>query len=192
MLDLPDHGYTDYQLGKIDPGGNVDPILGGEATTIDRPGYRYVLQIAIPAIPSASDARIFQSMLEQGAREDVSYPFPLDFKPAPAGTPVVNGASPAGAVIPIRGLAANYQFKAGQPVAVVSGGVRSIHKATAAQSASGTGTITLNVFPYTRKAFADGDTVEVANPRIGGILTWDGAAQSSFGSRPFTITITER
>lgn len=192
MLDLPDHGYTDYQLGKIDPGGNVDPILGGEATTIDRPGYRYVLQIAIPAIPSASDARIFQSLLERGSREDVSYPLPLDFRPGPAGTPVVDGSSPAGAVIPIRGLTANYQFKAGQPVAVVSGGVRGVYKATSAQSASAGGNIVLEVFPITRRSFSDGDTVEVEKPRIGGILTWDGASQPSFGSRPFTITIAER
>jgi hypothetical protein len=131
-------------------------------------------------------------MLEQGAREDVSYPFPLDFKPAPAGTPVVDGASPAGAVIPIRGLVPNYQFKAGQPVAVVSGGGRSIHKATTAQSADATGSIVLDVFPYTRKAFLDGDTIEVERPRIGGPLTWPGVAQSSYGSRPFSFTITER
>lgn len=192
MLDLPDHGYTDFNLVPIDPGGNSEGILGGPTTTIDRPGYRYSITFTIPALGTTKDARIFQSLLEQGARDDVSYPLPLDFKPAPAGTPIVNGASPAGSVIPIHGLVPNYQFKAGQPIAVISGGVRGIYKATSAQSADATGAIILNVFPITRMAFANGDTIEVEHPRIGGTLTWNGASQPSFGARPFSFTIEER
>lgn len=192
MLELPDHGYVGYQLSPIDPGGHANGILGGPTTTIDRPGYRYAVTFTLPSLGTTKDARIFQSLLERGAREDVSYPWPLDVRAAPAGVPVVDGASPAGAVIPIRGLVPNYQFKQGQPLAVISGGVRSIHKATTAQAADASGDLTLEVFPLTRRAFADGDTIEVERPRIGGTLAWDGAAQPVYGSRPFSFTITER
>lgn len=192
MIDLPDYGYTDYQLTPIDPGGQVDGSLGGPSDIIDRPGYRYAVQFTLPALGTGKDARIFQSMLEQGARSDVSYPWPLDAKATPAGTPVVDGASPAGTVIPITGLPAYYQFKQGQPLAVISEGLRFIHKASAATTADVTGSVTLPVFPYTRKGFLDGDVIEVERPRIGGILTWQGAQQPSFGSRPFSFTITER
>ena len=192
MIDLPDYGYIGVSISPIDPGGSVPGILGGETTTIDRPGYRYSVQFTLPALGATKDARSFQAMLEQGAREDVSDPWPLDFKPSPAGTPVVDGASAAGAVIPIRGLTPNYQFKLGQPVAVVSSDKRSIHKASAVTSADASGAVDLPVFPYTRRAFADGDTIEVGHPRIGGILKWDGASQPAYGVRPFTFTIEER
>lgn len=192
MLDLPDHGYVDYQMLVIDPGGTVDAILGGESTTIDRPGYRYGVQFTLPPLGTSDDARKFQAMLEQAAREDVSYPWPLDFKAPPAGLPMVDGASPAGAVIPIAGLVPYYQFKVGQPVAVVSGERGSVHKAREATSADASGNCILPVFPYTRRTFADGDAIEVARPRIRGVLSWDGAQQPAHGRRPFTFTIMER
>ena len=192
MLTLPDHGYIDHVLTLVDPGGTVDSPFGGASTTIDRPGVRYAITYMLPAIPSAVEARIFQSLLERGAREDVSYPWPLDFAPPAAGTPKVSAASPAGSTIPINGLPANYQFQQGQPIAVISGGLGFVHKATAATTATGTGTVTLPVFPNTRQAFVLNDTVEVVNPRIRGVLTWDGAQQPNFGRRPFSFTITER
>ena len=192
MLDLPDHGYTDYQLTPIDPAGVVEGVLGGPSSIIDRPGYRYAMQFTLPALGTSKDARIFQSLLERGARDDVSYPWPLDIRSGAAGVPLVNGASPAGAVIPIKGLLPNYQFRQGQAIAVVSEGIGFIHKATAATMADASGNVVLPVFPLTRKGFLNGDTVEIERPRIRGVLNWGGAAQPSFGARPFTFTITER
>jgi hypothetical protein len=192
MLDLPDHGYVSYQITPIDPAGVIEGALGGPSTIIDRPGYRYSIQFMLPAIRTADDARIFQSLLERGARDDVSYPWPLDYKPPVAGVPLVNGASPAGSVIPVKGLLPNYQFRQGQPLAVVSAGIGFVHKVTAPTMADASGNATLPVFPLTRKGFSDGDTVEVERPRIRGALSWSGASQEAFGSRPFTFTITER
>lgn len=191
MIDLPDFGYTDYQIQPIDPAGVVDGALGGPSDIIDRPGYRYAIQFTLPAL-SPKDARIFQALLEQGARADVSYPWPLDQKATPAKVPLVNGASAAGSVIPIKGLPANYQFRQGQALAVISEGIRFIHKASAATIADSSGNVTLPVFPHTRKSFLNGDVIEVERPRIGGVLSWQGAQQGSFGRRPFTFTITER
>jgi hypothetical protein len=192
MIDLTDYGYTDYSIAPIDPAGVVEGALGGPSDIIDRPGYRYSIQFTLPALPSSKEARLFQSMLEQGARDDVSYPWPLDVKALPAGAPKVNGASAAGSVIPIKGLTPNYQFKQGQPLAVISEGIRFIHKAAAATVANASGIVTLPVFPYTRKAFLDNDAIEVERPRIGGVLSWQGAQQPSFGMRPFSFTISER
>lgn len=192
MIDLPDYGYTSYQMTPIDPAGVIEGSLGGPASIIDRPGYRYAIQFVLPAILASKDARIFQSLLERGSREDVSYPWPLDIRSPPAGTPLVNGASPAGSVIPIKGLASNYQIRQGQPIAVISGGIGFVHKATAAVRADSGGLATLPVFPLTRKGFLDNDVVEVERPRIRGLLSWSGASQEAFGARPFAFTITER
>lgn len=191
MIDLTDYGYTGYQITPIDPAGVVDGSLGGPSDIIDRPGYRYAIQFTLPLL-TAKEARLFQSLLERGARDDVSYPWPLDTKAIPAGTPLVNGAPAAGAVIPIKGLPAYYQIKEGQPLAVISSGVGFVHKATAATAADASGDMTLPVFPLTRKGFLDGDTVEIERPRIRGVLSWGGAGQGANGGRPFSFTITER
>jgi hypothetical protein len=131
-------------------------------------------------------------MLEQGARDDVSYPWPLDIKARPSGTPLVNGASPAGSVIPVKGLLPNYQFRQGQPIAVISEGIGFVHKVTTPTAADASGNATLPVFPITRKAFLNGDVVEIERPRIRGVLNWNGATQAAFGSRPFSFTVSER
>jgi hypothetical protein len=191
MIDLPDYGYTSYTVTPLDPAGVIDGALGGPSDIIDRPGYRYSVQFALPDL-AAKDARIFQSLLEQGARDDVSYPWPLDVKALVAGTPLVNGASAAGATIPIKGLIPNYQFKQGQALAVISEGIGFIHKATAVTTADASGNVTLPVFPLTRKGFLNGDTIEVERPRIRGVLSWSGASQGANGTRPFSFTISER
>lgn len=193
MIDLPAHGYASYQLFKVDPGGSVEGALGGPSEFVERPGLRYGITFTLPMLTSDA-ARIFQSMLEQGARDDVSYPWPLDFKvkPGAVGVPLIDGASGTGAVIPVRGLTPNYQFKQGQPVAVISAGVGFIHKVTEPTAADAAGDVVLPVFPLTRKAFLDGDEVEVGEPRIRGRLSWDGAEQPAFGRRGFQFSITEK
>src|SRR4051812_24232654 len=104
MIDLPDHGYVSASLRPVDPGGTVFGSLGGPDDIVPRPGYRYSISYVLPLLRSANDARILQARLEAASRSDVSYPWPLDYKPAPAGVPVVSATSAAGAVIPISGL----------------------------------------------------------------------------------------
>lgn len=193
MIDLPDYGYVERRIIAVNPGGVAEGSLGGPSDYIDRPGYRYAVQYTLPPIPSVKEARIFEAMLEQASREDASYPFPLDVKSFAAGVPLVNGSSPAGSVIPVKGLTPGFQFRIGQPFAVVlADGTGCIHKATEATLADGAGTAVVPVFPLTRMTFADGLTIEVERPRIRGILSWDGSTQPAYGRRSFSFTITER
>lgn len=191
MIDLPDHGYTSVNVQLLDPGGTVAGSLGGPSQTVDRPGVRYSVRFSLPML-NMYDARIFQSLLEQGSRDDVSYPWPLDFAVPAVGAPLVNGASATGSVIPVKGLLPGFQFKQGQPLAVISGGYGFIHKAVTPVAADAGGLATVSVFPLTRKAFVDGDVIEVQRPRIRGVLSWDGAAQGAYGRRGFTFGIQER
>lgn len=196
MIDLTDHGYVSRSIQPLDPGGALPGTLGGPSDYISRPGYRLAVAYAVRELPSGDEARKFEQQLRKGSQQDVSYPFPLDFKPgltSPTGSlPQVNLASPAGGVIPIKGLLPQYVFKDGQPIAVISGGLGYIHFADGAQIADSAGNITLNVFPWTRAAFANNDRVEIQKPRIRGILTWEGSDQPAYGRRPFRFTITER
>ena len=200
MINLPDYGYQEHSVSFVDSGGVAEGSLGGPSDYIARPGLRFSVHYTLPPLPSDNEARLFQSMLERGLREDVSYPFPLDFRPpqASGGQGAVNGSVPAGSSLPLRNLYPSYPFYVGQPLAVVSspgiaaGGLGSIHRVTAAAIADGSGLVTLSVFPWTRTAFVDGNEVEIERPRIRGILSWDGSTQPAHGKRPFSFTITER
>lgn len=193
MIDLPDYGYVSRIITPLDPGGTADGALGGPSDYIDRPGYRYSVQYELPPIPSAKEARQLETLLEQASRDDVSYPWPLDQKSLAAGSPVVNGSTSPGAVIPMRGLQPGFAFRIGQPFAVVlADGTGFVHKATAQVLVGDTGLASVPVFPLTRTTFADGSTVEIELPRIRGILSWQGSTQGASGTRSFTITITER
>lgn len=198
MIDLPDHGYVNRVIRPVSTGGVAEGSLGGPSEYIDRPGYRYSVQFDLPAIPSAKEARQFENFLEQanGAvmpRPNVSYPWPLDVKAVPAGVPLVNGSTPPGASIPLKGLIPGCVIRAGQPLAVIiADGTGFIHKATTQAIADGAGHATVSVLPLTRTTFADGATVEIERPRIRGTLAWDGSTQGSSGTRSFSFTITEK
>jgi hypothetical protein len=192
MIDLPHYGYIHSRILPIDPGGVVPGTLGGPSDIVERPGYRYAVTYSLPPLHSEDEARLFQSKLEKASREDASYLWPLDFRPPSAGTPLINGASPTGAVIPIKGLFPGYSFREGQPVAVISEGVGFVHRVATPTIAGVDGTVILPVFPLTRKAFLDNDVVEIEKPRIRGVLTWEPSGQPAHGWRPFEFTITER
>jgi hypothetical protein len=193
MLDLPDHGYIECRVFAVDAGGPADGSLGGASDYINRPGTRYGVQFTLPQIASAKDARIFQSLLEQGSREDVSYPWPLDMRSLAAGVPLINGSTPPGASVPLKGLVPGFVMRVGQPFAVVlADGSGSIHKARSEAIADNAGHATVPIFPWTRTTFADALVVEIEHPRIRGILSWDGSTQPAYGRRGFSFTITER
>lgn len=193
MIDLPDYGYVDRKISPLDPGGVAEASLGGDPDYINRPGYRYAVQFDLPYIPSAKEARIFESLLKQGSREDVSYPWPLDVKAVVAGAPLIDGSNPPGASVKLKGLVPGCVIRVGQPFAVVlADGSGCIHEATEKVIAGDDGKATVSAFPLTRKTFTDGLVVEIEKPRIRGVLSWDGSTQGAFGARPFSFTITER
>lgn len=198
MIDLPDHGYVSRTIHPVNPGGVAEGALGGPSDYIDRPGYRYAVQFELPPLRSAKEARIFENLLEQAnggvlPRPDVSYPWPLDVRAVPAGAPLVNGSTPPGAAIPLKGLTPGCVIRVGQPLAVIiADGTGFIHKATAQAIADGAGHATVSVLPLTRTTFPNNTVVEIERPRIRGTLSWDGSTQGSSGTRPFSFTITEK
>lgn len=195
IIDLPDYGYVWRSIQPVNAGGAVPGSLGGPSDYMDRPGYRFSVTYQTRELRSSDEARRFEALLEQGSGNDVSYPWPLDYAPmgvSPTGVPLINGASPAGDNIPLKGLVAGFQFRLGQPLAVISGGVGFIHKVRTTTIVPNGGTVVLPVFPDTRVAFINGDLVEVQKPRLRGILTYDGSEQPAYGRRAFRFTITER
>jgi hypothetical protein len=193
MIDLPDHGYVTRTLSLVDASGTADGSLGGPSQRIDRPGLRYAVTYEIKPLASSGDARIFEAMLEQGLRDDVSYPWPLDVKSLAAGVPLVDGVNPPGSTLFLKGLTPQFQFRIGQPFALINAaGVACIHRAAAGVAADAGGHATLQVFPDLRVSFEDNDVVEVERPRIRGLLSWNGSDQGPAGVRAFQFTVTER
>lgn len=199
MIDLTDYGYVERRVSIVDAGGAATGSLGGPSDYINRPGTRYAVSYTLPMIPSGKEARLFESLLEQGSRDDVSYPFPLDFSPGAevypawgAAGPLISGSVAVGAVVNLKALVPGYVIRAGQPLAVIHLGIGYVHKATAQVIADSSGMATVSVNPLTRVAFTDSDTVEIERPRIRGLLSWDGSTQGAYGRRGFSFTITER
>lgn len=191
MIDLPDHGYVNHSIGFVDAGGIASGALGGPSDIVDRPGLRFRASFVTPQL-NMEDARIFQTLLEQGLRDYVSYPFPLDFRPLPSGPSTsVNGTNPAGSTISLQGFLWGYTFKEGQPFAIKdSNGFGYIHRAKAPVTfPAGSGTV--SIWPWTRKTFINGHDVEIEKPRIRGVLSWEGSDQGAFGARSFGFSITE-
>jgi hypothetical protein len=190
MIDLPDVGYNQKSSRLIDAGGVVQGSLGGPDDILDRLGVRYALTITT-ALLSGDTMWEFQALLEQGSRDFVSYPFPLDFRPLSVGTTAqADGSVPPGAALAMAGLPVGYVIHLGQIVSI-NDGFGSVHRVTGPVTADATGHAVLPVFPWIRRTIPNATPIEIEKPRIRGTLQWQGPQQGAFAAQSFTFTIQE-
>ncbi len=177
----------------VDFGGELTPFLGGPVRRLNRIGTRLGLRVTMPPI-RGDVARQFQVRLLRGKQEGAVIEWPLlDLDPGSPPSPAI-AASSSGTALALKGLGAGYTFVEGQPISVVSGGRRATHLTTGAVTASGAGTVTVGVFPPTRWTYAVDDVVEVAVPKIAGLvspgdeLSWSMAIEHTMG---FAFSVVE-
>lgn len=147
------------------------PSLGGQTQRLARMGDRFTYKVTARAMNYAQGAQVV-SYLVAGMNDLVVCPVA---QPSLAigspGTPLVNGASQAGSSLILDGLTANYAFQPGQYVSIVTGGQHFLHMVTSAETANGSGQVTIPIKPMLRVSPADNDVVEIAQPNIEGFLS---------------------
>jgi hypothetical protein len=158
----------------VDYGGLLQPPSGGEIQKVERLGTRHAISIVVPPLDGLVAmqwlSRAKRAKLEGGL---IGFPQP-GFNPGNPGSPVVNAAVAAQATsLPIRGLSAGYLLREGQWLSVIHGGRRYLHSVNAPVTASGAGTATVTVTPRFRVALSNGDTIELATPKLEGWIIGD-------------------
>lgn len=174
-------------------GGVLTPFMGGEVQTIGRLGTRLALRVAMPPLRGVV-ARQFQARLPRGMEERVILPWPLlDFEPGTPPAPAINATS-NGTAMSVKGLGSGFVLYEGQPVSVVSGGRRYMHIVIGNAAANGSGIAAVGIWPPTRIPYAVNDVVEIAEPKIEGLvspgdeMSWAYALEHTMG---FSFTVVE-
>jgi hypothetical protein len=154
-------------------GNDLTPPLGGDVQRLVRLGDRWAMDAEMPAMTEA-DADLWEAALLLGLSDSVvlNIPLPKAGVGSP-GAPLVNGAGQAGLTLAVKGLAASYPIKVGQWLSLVVSGRRYLHRATAAVAATSGGLATVSIWPMLRVSPANGDTVEIAQPKIEGLIPRD-------------------
>lgn len=179
-----------------DFGGELTPFLGGPVQRINRIGTRMGLRVTMPPL-FKDTARQWQARLLRGRQDFVTMEWPLlDLLPGSPPSPAINTATTSSVnAISIKGLGDGYTFKEGQWFSIIRSGVRHMHMVTAAATATTTGVplgtvggvATVSIFPTTRVTLAVNDVVEIAVPRIEGLVSpgdevaWQLALEHSIG-----------
>jgi hypothetical protein len=179
----------------IDFGGPLKPSLGGPVQNILRLGTRHSIDVTIPSMHAEPDGRTWAAKLRLAKIYGAMMRYYQDgFNPGSPGSPVVNGAGQTGTALALKGFTANYMIKLGQAFSIVTGGRRYLYFAAADTTCSGTGTVTLSIFPMLRKSPANLDVAEFAAPYIQGSITGNELAWDRLTGNVFnfgTITISE-
>ena len=168
---LPTCPYpTHYQVLLRDFGAVLTPFLGGPEQRINRLGMRFGLRLTMPPM-DADEGMVYLSRLLQGRQSTVVLPWPLlDFDPGMPGSPLVSAAVTSGTAIPIKGLTPGYQVKEGQFFSVIHSGRRYVYMFTADATANGSGNLSAAIFPLLRTALSTNDVIEIAQPKIEGLV----------------------
>ena len=168
---LPTCPYpTDYQVLLRDFGTVLTPFLGGPEQRINRLGMRFGLRLTMPPM-DADEGMVYLSRLLQGRQSTVILPWPLlDFDSGTPGSPLVSAAVTSGTTIPIKGLTPGYQAKEGQFFSVIHSGRRHVYMFTADATANGSGNLSAAIFPLLRTALSINDVIEIAQPKIEGLV----------------------
>lgn len=155
-------------------GGLLTPALGGPVQRIDRLGSRWAFAFETASMPVEPAGRQWAARLARAKREGallrITQPGLVIGTP---GTPVVATNIASGRLVGLSGLTAGYVVREGQWISLVVGGQRYADQVTTAATASGSGTVTLQLQNLLRVPLAGGEVVEIASPKVEGWIEGD-------------------
>lgn len=179
----------------VQTGGAVASILNGPTQKLMRLGDRWELTIAIQALRQTDAGALLGARLiseTEGVTLTMLWPQP-QFT-LPTGLPKVNGAGQAGAVLAMKGLTPRLYIPALTFFSFIAGGRHYLHCTTRAGAVAADGTYSPTIAPQLRRAPADSEPIEFANPVIEGFISsgvqWTLQLLRHFGSS-FTLTENE-
>ena len=173
VITLPDSVVPNEATVSLrDFGGVLTPFLGGPEQRINRLGTRFAVSVTLPPKRTRDEALVIQSRLLR-AREDrllMEFPQP-DFDTGDPGSPIVSTAVASGSSLPISGVTPGYQIKEGQFASIIHAGRRYLHIFAADYTFGSGGAATLIIWPMLRTPLSAGDVVEIAVPKIEGLVS---------------------
>lgn len=143
----------------------------GSGFIIDRPGSRWMFEMATAMMRVEPDWRLLAARFDDAERLGGLFVIPQPgFDPGTPGSAVVDATTSSGREVPITGASPHYAVKRGQWVSFVVDGQRYADRIAeqAILDASGEGTIRLR--NLLRVPLTAGDTVELAEPKVEGIV----------------------
>ena len=150
---------------------NLGPAFGGPEQRRNRMGSRYALKVKLePQTPE--QANEWADLDDEVDTCIFAIPQPGLEIGAP-GSPLVNGASQAGANIIVDGLTPNYVIRKNQWLTIVTGGQHFCYRARSETVANGSGQATIPLRTMLRKPPANNDPVLIAQPLLEGFVTVD-------------------
>jgi hypothetical protein len=171
MIDLTALSTQSASPRLIDFGGFLTPPLGGPVQRVDRMGNRYALDVTLPPMRIEPHGRVWVSRLTRAKTEGAFIRFPqVEFTVGASGAPTVGVAVTGGRTLTLAGAQPGYSFREGQFISILHGGRRYLHNVDASAGVVADGTVVLSVTPMIRAALLVGDAVEVAQPRLEGII----------------------
>jgi hypothetical protein len=147
------------------------PGLGGAISYEGRFGDRWMMRFRTPLMHIEPDWRRLSALFDDAERLGgiVEIPQP-DLNIGAPGTPLVSATTASGRNIPIDGLTPHYAIRAGQWINYVKGGVIYADRVAEQVIANGSGQATVRLRNLLRASLADGDSIELGNPRIEGAV----------------------
>lgn len=144
------------------------PVFAGNESRTTRLGSRWALRFTLPTLTCAQ-AREWTDLEDEASTVVLGIP-QLGLTIGTPGTPVVDGGGQLGNTLNVRGCSADYSMVKGQWLTVITASQRYLYQTRDACQADGSGDIAIPVRPLLRVSPADGDTVEIAAPKIEGFV----------------------
>ena len=170
MIELPRHpAPRSAQHELLDFGKTIEGALGTGSVRLNRPGSRFRAEVFFaPMEPEVAD--IFIARLIAAKDEGLRIPYPQRRRArGNPGVPVVDGANPAGKLLPLRGATVGHVFREGGWISIEdAAGQHYLHNIRGTVMVGADGTCDLPISPMLRVPFADGATIHAAQPMMEG------------------------
>lgn len=141
------------------------PAFGGPRLPIDRPGDHWAIEIEAAALKTCCGLA-FTVDVRPGRRVGVRIPL-KGMNIGPVGAGVVDGASPMGSLLPVRGLTPYAAIRKGWFLSLSHGDGQTF-QVEAEVIVNADGEVEIPVWPMIRAPLPDGAVVELAEPFLRG------------------------
>lgn len=190
MTTLPEGNVRRRKFRVIPRPTRSRDFSGRPSANIDRAGLCWMAEVSLNPLTEAEAA-------EWDALETVRgvLTWPISQPGITVGSPgtvLVSGAGQLGSTINLDGFTAGYTVQKRQFLPIITGGRRYLYRCTADTTADGLGVASVPIWPPLRVAPADNDTVEIASPKMDGLVEFDGFEDIPEGVAASKFIITER
>lgn len=161
---------TEFVFREVSFDRDAIPVQGGDEARYSRLGTRHAIDVSIDAIAAKGCGPSLVVDLSLGRTQGVVIAVPeFGLAAANYGVPLVNGGGQLGSTLNVDGLVNGVVIPKGKWLSVIVAGRRYAYFTTAAVTVAG-GAAALPIYPMIRAAPSDNAVVELATPRLEGLV----------------------